>query len=54
MKPQKPATKARKWVVVGSVLATASVLCATPGPVQAGGIPGSRGLVQSGPRPGTD
>jgi arylsulfatase A-like enzyme len=41
MKQQEPATKARKWVVVGSVLATASVLCATPGPVQAGGPPGS-------------
>jgi arylsulfatase A-like enzyme len=41
MKSQESTTKARKWVVVGSVLATASVMCATPGPVQAGGEPGS-------------
>jgi arylsulfatase A-like enzyme len=41
MKQQEPTNKARKWVVVGSILATASVICATPGPVQAGGPPGS-------------
>jgi arylsulfatase A-like enzyme len=41
MKSREPLTKARRWVVVGSVLATASVMCATPGPVQAGGVPGS-------------
>jgi arylsulfatase A-like enzyme len=41
MKSKEPVTKARKWVVVGSILATASVMCAAPGPIQAGGAPGS-------------
>jgi arylsulfatase A-like enzyme len=38
MKPQEPATKARKWVMVGSVLATATILCAAAGPTQAKGV----------------
>jgi arylsulfatase A-like enzyme len=35
MKSQPPPNKARKWVVVGSVLATAAMVCAGAGPTQA-------------------
>jgi arylsulfatase A-like enzyme len=31
MKPPEPRNKARRWVVVGSILAAASVICAGPG-----------------------
>jgi arylsulfatase A-like enzyme len=41
MKPQEPATKARRWVVVGSILATATIMCAAAGQTQAEGVPGS-------------
>jgi hypothetical protein len=31
MKSPEPTTKARKWVVVGSVLATAAMVCSSAG-----------------------
>jgi arylsulfatase A-like enzyme len=38
MKTPEPLNKARKWVVVGSVLATAAMVCASAGPTQAKGV----------------
>jgi len=41
VKSLEPRNKARKWVVVGSVLATAAIVCAGAGQTQAEGVPGS-------------